>query len=119
MPKEFPESDWKHLRSIRRGVLDRFCERIMRESAAIMDEAAFSPHERYLRLYRTIRDRDRDVAIAFNDMRRSTAIRHIASMMALDLLTLDEFEGFSRETRDAALDLKEIIQSRKNKPLTG
>lgn len=79
-----------------------------------MSDSDFSPHERYLRLYGSVQDRNRDIAIAFDDMRRSTGIRHIASMISLDLLTHDELEGFTPQTLAAALDLKGPIQKRKN-----
>jgi hypothetical protein len=85
----------------------------MAECAAIMSNSDFSPHERYLRLYRLVQDRNRDIAIAFDDMRRSTGIRHIASMISLDLLTRDELEGFTPQTLAAALDLKGLMRATK------
>jgi len=84
---DFPERDWKHLRALHRVALDRYCARILKECVAVVSDSTSSPQEQYLRLYRLLRERDASVATAFDDLRRSTATRRLASMVALDLLT--------------------------------
>lgn len=104
----FPERDWKHLRALHPLALDRYCTRILDESIAIIADSAAAPHERYLRLYRLFQERDATLAMAFDDLRRSTAIRRLTSIVALDLLTRDELNGFTAQTRDAALELSAL-----------
>jgi hypothetical protein len=62
-------------------------------------------HERYLAIYKLINERDNELASTFNDLRRSTMIQQLARIKSLDLLTSDEFEGFSPETREVVLFL--------------
>lgn len=111
----FPERDWKHLRELHLVALDRYCARILEESAAIIADSATSPHERYLRLYRLFGERDATMATAFDDLRRSTATRRLASIVALDLLTRDELNGFTPQTRDTAIGLSELLRPAKRK----
>jgi hypothetical protein len=119
MALDFPEVDWKHLRALHPVALDRYCARIVEESAAIVADSAVSPHERYLRLYRLIRERDSSISTAFDDLRRSTAVRRLASMIELDLLSSDELNGFTPQTRDTAIGLSELLQSPKSKRVRG
>ena len=52
--------------------------------------AAPSPHDRYLRLFRMLKERDASIAAAFDDLRRSTAIQRLAAMIALGVVTDEE-----------------------------
>src|SRR3569832_462905 len=109
---DFPERDWKYLRSIEGSVLARYCERVLKESSAIIADADAAPHDRYLRLFRLLDERDRTMARAFNDMRRSTALRHLASWVELQLVREDELSRFSPATQESATGLAEILDSR-------
>lgn len=59
-----------------------------------------SAHERYLRLYDLIRTRDKELAAAFDDFRRSTAIMQLMLMRSHNLVTPDELARFSSGTWD-------------------
>ena len=113
-----PERDWKHLRSLHQAALDRYCARVLQESYAIVNDLAGSAHDRYLRLYRLLQERDRTLAGAFNDLRRSTAIPRLAAMLQLEVVTDDELSGFSAETRDSATFLSELSRPRRKKRRT-
>lgn len=100
------ERDWKHLRAVHRAALERFCGRVLRECAAVIDAPGRTAHEHYLALYQLIRERDDDIADAFNDMRRSRAVLRLVEMRRLGAVTDEELEGFSpsmREMTDALL----------------
>ncbi len=112
---DFPERDWKHLRALHPVALDRYCTRILQESGAVIADSPASPHERYLRLYRLLRERNSTMATAFDDLRRSNATRHLASLVALDLLTPDELNDFTPQTRDSAIGLSELLAPPKRK----
>ena len=80
----------------------------------IADSAA-SPHERYLRLYRLIEERDSVIGTAFDDLRRSTALQHLISIVALHLVTPDELNEFTQQTRDTVIEVSELVGSPKSK----
>lgn len=86
---------------MRTAALERFCQRILSEIENINTNHAISAHQRYLEIYQIIHRRDKEVAQTFNDHRRSTAFFELAAIKSHDLLTPEEFQRFSQETRDA------------------
>jgi len=104
---DLPECDWKHLRMVAQAALDRFCTRVLDESRAIIADDAASAHDRYLQLFRLIEKRDRGMAAAFNDMRRSTAFERLAAMIQLGVITDEDLSGFTPNTREIVRFLME------------
>jgi hypothetical protein len=94
---DIKESDWKVFRQLREIALDRFCRRILDEIRAISEDTGRSPHERYLATYELTRRRDREIADAFNDPRRSRAYIQLLYILSLDLLTEEELSRFGPE----------------------
>jgi hypothetical protein len=109
-----PERDWRHLRSVSAAALERYSARILADCATVIQNARLSNHERYLRLHRLIQERDDDIAKAFNDLRRSTAMQRLASMILLEAVTNEELAQFSDATRQSATGLAEIFPRRKS-----
>lgn len=109
MGADFPEADWKVLRSLKQTALDRYCERVMDECRQVIDDRNGSPHERYLRMFKLLQKRDDDLANAFNDLKRSQAVQRISWMRYLKLLTDEEWERFSPKTRDTVQFLAGVI----------
>jgi hypothetical protein len=99
---DFPEADWKILRRVHAAALERFCERVLSECEAVLEDSAGSAHDRYLTLYRHMKGRDRSIAWAFDDMRRSRAMDRLVAMMALGVVTTDELAQFSPGVRQNA-----------------
>jgi hypothetical protein len=98
-PLDIPERDWKHLRTVKAAALERFCERVLQECAGVLAETDLTAHERYLKLFKLIDRRDDELAGAFDDLRRSTAIFRLMTMRSLGVVTDEEMEGFTPETR--------------------
>jgi hypothetical protein len=99
--RDIPESDWKLLRQLHALALDRFCQRLLSEVSRLSSDATVNPHKRYLAVFKFVNQRNDELADAFDDMRRSTALLRLASMQSQDLLTDDEFRRFSEPTRNA------------------
>ncbi len=94
-----PEADWKVFRELRVIALQRWCERVLGEVAGITGDDKKSWHERYLTVYRLIRDRDEALAAMFNNPRRSCAIEQLIYIQFHSLLTEAEMARFSDATR--------------------
>ena len=109
MMREIKESDWKILRQLHTVALERFCERILLEIEQIHSDTTKSFHQKYLQIYAALRRRDKEIALTFNDLRRSTALHQLTAMRARDLLTEEEFSRFSQETRDSVALVLEIL----------
>jgi hypothetical protein len=74
-----------------------------------------APHDRYVRLFRLLNERDEAIAAAFNDLRRSTAVQRLASMIALGAVTDAELDQFSAATRESATGLADLLQPTRNR----
>jgi hypothetical protein len=104
-----PERDWRLLRSLHEVALDRYCTGVLEECAAAIRATELSAHERYLRLFRLIMERNSSIAGAFNDLRRSTAIHRLAGMILLGVVTDEDLAQYSQSTRESATELAEIF----------
>jgi hypothetical protein len=99
MSSHIPESDWRHFKEVRQKLLDRHCTRTLKQVAAVSQSTQGTAYERYIKVYKLMEERDRQIAHAFNDFRRSTAIRQLSVMRRMKLLTDEDFSVFSEQTR--------------------
>ncbi|NJL45600.1 MAG: peptide ABC transporter substrate-binding protein [Leptolyngbyaceae cyanobacterium SM2_3_12] len=95
------EADWKIFKQLKEAALERFSERILAECQKICDQTSASAHARYGQVYGLIQERDREMALAFDNPRRSTAWEQLALLRSLDLLTAEEISQFSPDTQRA------------------
>ena len=96
--REIPETDWKMLSRLKPLALDRFCQRVLSQIGVVASDAK-SAHERYLAIFALVKKRDHELANCFDDLRRSNAFLRLAAMRAFDLITDEEFAGFSEGTQ--------------------
>lgn len=99
MSPTIPESDWRRFKEIHAKLLERYCSRILDELAAVSQSTEGSAHERYVKIYRLIEKRDKQLENAFADFRRSTAGMQLGIMRRMKLLTDEELALFSEQTR--------------------
>lgn len=95
-----PERDWKRFKDVKAIALERFCERVLHECEELVQDREPSAHERYLKLFRLMEERDRELAAAFDGHSRSKAVMQLVAMRRLGIVTDEELQGFSSETRD-------------------
>ena len=111
MTHDFPESDWRVFRELREVALDRFCKRVLDEVGRLREDASRSHHERYLDVFRLLRDRDEELAHAFNDPRRSRMVWQLAAIHRYGLLEPDELARFTPQTRETVESFaKELLR---------
>ncbi|HEY5619044.1 MAG TPA: hypothetical protein VIK60_13965 [Vicinamibacterales bacterium] len=103
----FTESDWKVFRELQRLALERFCKRTLEEVQAILGDSSRSHHDRYLAVFRLLRRRDEELAIAFNDPRRSRMIGQLVAIYTHGLLEPDELQRFTERTKATVESLAE------------
>lgn len=96
-----PESDWKRFKDVKAAALERFCERVLQECKEVIEDRGHSAHERYVQLFRLIRERDKELAAAFDYHSRSKVLMQLIAMRQLGVVKDEELEGFSLETRDS------------------
>lgn len=99
MSSDIPESDWRRFKAVHQKLLERYCGQILAEVAAASQGGQDSAHARYLKVYKLIRERDKALANAFDDFRRSTAVMQLGIMRRMKLLTDEDLSLFSEQTR--------------------
>src|SRR5262245_8594341 len=108
MLRDISEPDWKVFRQLHAIALERFCERALAEIADVISSGKQSSHERYLAVFKLIQRRDKEIANAFNDPRRSAALEQLVCVQGHGLLTDEEMSRFSDETREFVQGLLDI-----------
>ena len=100
MSPKIPEKDWKKLRSLKDAALNIACERILLKIGALIEERGANSHQYYLKLWKIIRSEDKEIALMFDDLKRSTAIFKLAMWKNNGLLSGDDFKEFTDETQE-------------------
>lgn len=108
MATEIKESDWKLFRQLHPVALERFCERVLAEVQAAVTDRSEGSHDRYLKLFDLVRERDKTIGRLFNDPRRSNALILLVNIKQEGLLTAEEFARFSPETRERIENIEEV-----------
>jgi hypothetical protein len=67
------EPDWKLFRQLHALALERFSECALSELSRLASDAGKGAPERYLAVFELLQRRDKALAEAFDDLRRSTA----------------------------------------------
>jgi hypothetical protein len=94
-----PERDWKVLRKLKPLALDRFCKRALAELKYRATADDGEHHAAFLAVWDAMNRNNDELATAFDETSRSTALFRLMSYRRLKLLTDDEWNEFSEETR--------------------
>ena len=100
MRDRIPETDWKLLRELHPIALERFCERVLAEIGGIVADERQRARERYAAVFKLVKRRDSELAVAFDDLRRTTAMLRLACIQSHGLWTDEELARFSSQTRE-------------------
>jgi hypothetical protein len=101
MEEQIKESDWKVFRRLHKVALERFCQRVIEEIRSSTASCASGYHDCYLKVFELIRRRDKEMARAFDDLRRSNAFFLLINIKRQGLLTDEEWMEFSPEVVEA------------------
>jgi len=107
MTRQISEADWRVFRQLRAIALERFYGRVLSEIDGLVSDTGKSARERYQAVFELIQLRDSELADAFDDPRRSTAVLQLARIQSHELLIQEELARFSPETLAAVELLKE------------
>ena len=99
---DIKESDWKYLRSLKKALLDRLCNRILDNIQAECnpEKRELDAHEQYLKVYHLVNKGDKMVADCFDYWRRSNIIYKILFLIKHQVITDEEIAQLSDETKE-------------------
>jgi hypothetical protein len=89
--------------------VNRFSKETLSNIHQIMaDKETESKHEKYLKIYKYIHQRDKILRDVFNEYRRSTAKLSILQIHNLGLFNPEEFNQFSDEVKNFVNDCNKL-----------
>jgi len=101
MIDKIKESDWKYLKKLKPMLLERACAQINKEAGTMLEKGAnHDQHELYIRMYKHYDKKDDMIGECFNDYRRSQAKFRILNLVRHGIISDDELQGFSDDTKD-------------------
>ena len=108
--KSILESDWKKLQAVKDDLLNIFCARIFEKINKIIKEQSGNEHKAYLKLWKILEKEDQEIAIMFNDFKRSNALQKLAVWKRNGVISDDYFSMLSNETQKRVLTLNEQLR---------
>lgn len=100
--KQIAEKDWKKLRDMKDEMLGIACELIFLKVEKISENRHGREHEAYIDLFKLIKKEDKKIALMFDEVKRSNAIRILAAWKYHKVISQEKFAEFSDETRQNA-----------------
>ena len=108
MSRHIPEKDWKKLRSLIEPSLNIASERIFQRVEKLIASRGAESHKYYLKLWKILREHDQEIALMFDDLRRSTAIFKLAVWKRNGILSDENFNEFTEETQKRIVSIGNI-----------
>jgi hypothetical protein len=100
MSLDIRESDWRIFKELHPIAVQRCCERFLEDVERVVADASKTPHDRYGAIYSLTKHATKELARAFDDKRRSTALVQLHIIHSLGLLTEEELSRFSPEAQE-------------------
>ena len=94
------ESDWKIYKKIKEKAVDKFCQQALEDFQKIISNEADSVHDRYGKLYKTVKKRDKLMADLFDQSHsRSGAPLQLLGLRSYNLVDEELLAKLSDELR--------------------
>jgi len=100
------EKDWKLLRAMKEEKLNQVCGEILQKVSQEMEFEENEEYKAYLKLWKVLNREDKKVSDLFDDLKRSNAIFKLLSWRQNGLITEQEFNRFSEETRSIIMGIE-------------
>ncbi|TBW51306.1 hypothetical protein EZI54_17455 [Marinobacter halodurans] len=94
------ERDWKKFKVIKQRAIEQFCTQALDEFGEIISNSDEHVHNRYLRLYKLVRERDKEMSLVFDDHSRSKAPMQLTAIRARGLADESLLAELSDEFRE-------------------
>ena len=94
------ESDWKIFKAIKEEAIEKFCEKSLAAFKEIIDDESKHVHERYLLNYKLVVNRDKQMALLFDDHSRSKALLQLLAIRREGLANEELISKLSDEFRE-------------------
>jgi len=94
------EPDWKRYKPLRKRAIERFCNDVLQDAAAVTTSSEGAAHERYRQLYQLMQKRDKQIVQVFDPLTRSRAATQLIGLFQRRLVSDDELAVFSHDVQE-------------------
>lgn len=91
------ESDWKIFKEIKEKAIELFCSRALEEFNEVINDKEAKAYESYTLLYRLVENRDKHMALIFDDHSRSKARLQLLAIRGENLADENLLKKLSKE----------------------
>ena len=95
------ESDWKIFKQIKQKAIETFCRQALDEFEDVITNSSEHVHDRYLRLYELVHNRDKQIQLLFDDHSRSKAPLQLLALRNQGLVDEELLGKLSEEFRES------------------
>jgi hypothetical protein len=95
-----PEKDWKIIRDMKGDLVRKAIDRVFLQVEEIARHRKADPEKAYSELWEALKQRDSQIGLMFDDLKRSNAKWKIMEMVNNGLLSPKELDVFTEETRE-------------------
>ena len=99
MASHIPEKDWKKLRSLQDEAIQAVCDRVFDKVNELMQSKGTDSYGAYKRLWQLLKREDKQIALMFDDLKRSTAVFKLAMWRQNGLLSDADVNELSESTQ--------------------
>lgn len=108
MSQGIPEKDWMKIRALKETAINIACERIFYKINTLIESRGSENHKYYLKLWKVMEAEDKEIALMFDDLKRSTAIFELSMWKRNGILSDDDFEELTEETKQRIVSICNI-----------
>jgi hypothetical protein len=94
------ESDWKIFKEIKEKAIEKYCALALDEFKEAITDQSEHVHNRYLLLYKLVQNRDKQMALLFDDHSRSKATLQLIAIRGENLAEEELLAKLSDEFRE-------------------
>jgi len=100
MTYQASEHDYKYLKKLMPLLYKSVCKKINGEILAILIKEKQENVDKYNRIRKIVKDFEDEMHEVFNDIKRTTAFGKIYGLHRRNIISADEFSGFSNSTKE-------------------
>jgi hypothetical protein len=99
--RSFPDADWVLLRKLSTMAYQRHCEASLRGIESLMGKQGLNSADKFDEISKLVRKRSKELRSIFDtfNLSRSNAVMILCSLYNWELITKDDLEPFTPETR--------------------
>lgn len=109
MSGNIQESDWKKIRTLKENALNIASERTLQNVENLVKSRGAESYKYYQKLWKLLREKDKEISLMFDDLKRSNAILKLSAWRKYGVLSDETLQELSEETQKRIESFFQIV----------